>query len=401
MRVLATGLLVAMAALFLAAVAFRPAYPWLAWVEAFAEAAVVGAVADWFAVVALFRHPLGLPIPHTAIVPRNKDRIGGELGHFVERNFLTPENILAKLGSFDLVGPAATWLAAPAHSRMAAGALLSFLPRLIEAVDDAEIERMIARAAAERVGALDITKLTGRVLSAVTAGGSHQAVFDQILRRLGSWLDRNRPLIKQKFSEQSSLTPAFVDAYIVNRFVDAMIDLVGEVALTADHELRRTFDAALHEFAEKLRTQPSFPGKSERLKREILQGLALDKVVQSIWTSLKARILADAATENSAIETHLAQALERLAADIRADPALADRLNAAFRSILESALRGARLPVSLMIEEVVRRWDAQDIAEKIESEVGSDLQFIRLNGTIVGGAVGLILQAVLVLLGLR
>jgi uncharacterized membrane-anchored protein YjiN (DUF445 family) len=401
MRGVATGLLVAMVVLLVCSVALKPDHPWLGWVEAFAEAAVVGAVADWFAVVALFHHPLGLPIPHTAIVPRNKDRIGGELGRFVERNFLTPDNIVAKLAQIDLVAPAASWLATPEHSRMAAAGLRSFLPRLIHAIDDAEVQRILGRVAAERIGAVDVGKLTGRVLAAVTAGGRHQVVLDQILRRISVWLDRNRALIKQKFGAQSSFTPAFVDLYIVNRFVDGIIDLIADVAVTPDHELRQYFDTTLHDFAERLRSEQSFPGRTEQIKREILQGLALDKAVQSVWAAVKQQILTDAAAENSTIEANLVQALQHLAGEIANDPALADRLNAGLVTVMKAGLLRWGPQVSVLIEEVVRRWDARDIAAKIELEVGSDLQFVRLNGTIVGGAVGLVLQAALVLLGLR
>ena len=236
MRTVATGLLVFMAALLVGAVAFEKRYPWLIWVEAFAEAAVVGAVADWFAVVALFRHPLGLPIPHTAIVPRNKDRIGTELGKFVEQNFLTPENIVAKLTELDLVGHVVAWLAEREHSRQVAATIREFLPRLLAAVDDAEIERLIAVTAAARIEAIDLAKAAGGILAILTAGDRHQAVLDQILRRFGLWLHRNRAMIKHKFGEQSSFTPRFVDSYIVDRFVDGIIDLIGEVAVTPDHE---------------------------------------------------------------------------------------------------------------------------------------------------------------------
>jgi uncharacterized membrane-anchored protein YjiN (DUF445 family) len=195
MRTLATSLLLVLAVLLIASVAFEPRYPWLTWVEAFAEAAMVGAVADWFAVVALFRHPLGLPIPHTAIVPRNKDRIGAELGKFVEQNFLTPENIVAKLTQLDLVGHVVGWLAVREHSRQVAATIREFLPRLLAAFDDAEIERLIAGTVAARIEAIDLAQASGSMLAIVTAGGRHQAVLDQILNRVGQWLDRNRALI--------------------------------------------------------------------------------------------------------------------------------------------------------------------------------------------------------------
>jgi len=226
-------------------------------------------------------------------------------------------------------------------------------------------------------------------------------VLDQILQRLGLWLDRNRAVIKHKFGEQSTFTPRFVDTYIVNRFVDGIIDLIGEVAVTPDHELRLSFDLYLHEFINRLRFEPGFQASAEQLKREILHGVALDDFVGALWTEVKRQILADAAAERSVIETQLVEALLRLAVQIRADRALMDRLNARLCALAETGLLRFRDQVSLLIEEVVRRWNARDVTEKIELEVGSDLQFIRLNGTIVGGTVGLVLQAALVLSGLR
>jgi uncharacterized membrane-anchored protein YjiN (DUF445 family) len=401
MRVLATGLLLAMAALLVGSVALKPRYPWLVWLEAFGEAAVVGAVADWFAVVALFRHPLGLPIPHTAIVPRNKNRIGAELGKFVEQNFLTPENIVAKLTQLDMVGHAAGWLARREHSQQVAATIREFLPRLLAAFDDAEIERLIAGTVAARIEAIDLAKASGSVLAIVTAGGRHQAVLDQILNRVGQWLDRNRALIKHKIGQQTWFLPEFVDTILADKLVDGVIDLIGDVAVTPNHELRLSFDIYLQEFIARLRFEPGFQAKAEQLKREILQGIAVDKLVGALWTEIKAGLLADAAAENSVIELHLVEALQRLAVEIGLDPALVDRLNAGFCTVLEAGLLRFRHQVSLLIEEVVRRWDAQDVSDKIELEVGSDLQFIRLNGTFVGGAVGLALHAILSLLGLR
>jgi uncharacterized membrane-anchored protein YjiN (DUF445 family) len=399
MRIVATGLLAVMAAILAVAVALKPRYPWLAWVEAFAEASVVGAVADWFAVVALFRHPLGLPIPHTAIVPRNKDRIGGELGRFVEQNFLTPENIVAKLAQIDLIGLAAHWLAQPANSRVVAATVREFIPRILTAIDDAEIERLLGKTVVERIEELDIAKASGSVLALLTAGNRHQAVLDYILTGVGSWLDRNREVIKDKFGEQSAFTPKFVDTYIVNRFVDGIIDLIGEVAVMPHHELRHSFDRFLHDFIRRLQHEPDYQAKAEALKHEILENLALDKFVGMVWVEIKRHMIADAMAEHSVIEGQLSHALVRLSAGVLLEPPLIARLNAEAYRLIEAGLLHFRHQFSVLIEDVVRRWDARDVAEKIELEVGRDLQFIRLNGTIVGGAVGLVLYALLLALG--
>jgi uncharacterized membrane-anchored protein YjiN (DUF445 family) len=399
MRSLATGLLILMAGILAVAVLLKPRHPWLAWVEAFAEASVVGALADWFAVTALFRHPLGLPIPHTAIVPRNKDRIGGELGRFVEQNFLTPENIIAKLEQLDLVGRAAEWLAVPANSRLAAQSIRRLIPRFLNAFDDQQVEALLGQTIAQFIRRIDIAKVSGGILAAITAGGRHQAVFDEILLAVGGWLHRNRGLIKQKFGEQSSFTPAFIDAYIVNKFVDGVIDLIAEVSVTPRHELRRSFDGFLQDFIRRLQHDPDFQGKAESIKHEVMERLDLAGLIGTVWVEIKHQLVADAESEDSVIETQLADALARLSQTVLEDPPLRERLSVEIFRIVETGLLQFRHQVSVLIEDVVRRWDARDVAAKIELEVGRDLQFIRLNGTIVGGLAGVVLHALLLGLG--
>jgi uncharacterized membrane-anchored protein YjiN (DUF445 family) len=398
MRFLATGLLVVMGAILALAVVLKRDHPWLAWVEAFAEASVVGALADWFAVTALFRHPLGLPIPHTAIVPRNKDRIGGELGRFVERNFLTPENIVAKLAQLDLVGRAARWLAVPDNSRRAAQSVRHLIPRLLNAFDDRQIESLLGQTVTQFIARIDIAKVSGGLLAAITEDGRHQAVFDEILIAVGGWLHRNRELIKLKFGEQSYLTPAFIDSYIVNKFVDGIIDLIAEVSVTKHHELRRGFDGFLQDFIRRLQHDPAFQARAETVKHELMARLDLAGLIGTVWVEIKHQLVADAESPDSVIEAQLADALARLSATMLDDPALHERLSAETYRLIEAGLLHFRHQVSVLIEDVVRRWDARDVAAKIELEVGRDLQFIRLNGTIVGGLAGLVLHALLLAL---
>ena len=288
MQLVATGLLVLMAGTMVASVALKARWPWLAWVAAFAEAATVGALADWFAVVALFRHPLGLPIPHTAIIPRNKDRIGTELGLFVEQNFLTPANIVAKLTELDLIGHAARWLAEPANSRTVAAMVRGELPRVLAAIDDAEVERFIGKTVVSRIDKLDAAKLTSAVLGAATANGRHQRILDQALSAIGGWLDQNRKMIKAKVGEQSRLTPGFFDGYIANRFVDGIIDMIGEIGADPEHEIRLAFDGFLQEFIDKLQHEPDYREQADRIKRDILQQLTFERFFALI--TLAARV---------------------------------------------------------------------------------------------------------------
>ncbi len=393
LRAVATALLLAMAALLAVSFAFRRELPWLAWVQAFAEAGLVGGLADWFAVVALFRRPLGLPIPHTAIVPRNKDRIGRELGDFVERNFLTPENIVARLAKIDFAGHAARWLSLPANAGQLAGAVRGFVPRLLAALDDAEIEAAITEAVGNRLDRLDMAAMAGAGLEILTRDGRHQALLDEVLRATGAWIDRNRGVLRARFGSQSRWTPKFIDSYIVDRFVDAVIGLVDEIVAAPRHEVRDGFDRFVRDFVRRLRTEPEMRDGAERLKQEVLRHLAAERFVGIVWAEIKAR-LADGAGEQ-----RMAGIVVGLARSIREDRALMDRLNAGVLSGIEAALGRFRRQFSPLIAEIVRRWDPVDAARNIELAVGSDLQFIRLNGTLVGGVSGLAIHAALSLLG--
>ena len=256
MKTIATGLLAVMAVVFVIASRFVPAHPWLAWVQAFSEAALIGGLADWFAVVALFRHPAGVPLPHTAIVPHNKDRIGTQLGIFVEQNFLTPTLIASKLRELDLAGHVLRWFAVPRNVAALFANARALVPQLLDAVDDDEIRAVVRKVVADEVAQVDLSRAAGGVLEIVTADGAHQRVLARILPVLAGWLDGQRAEIKRRFAKRSLLTPGFVDAYIVNRFVDGMVDLVDEVARTPDHPMRREFDAYVRDFAARLRDDP-------------------------------------------------------------------------------------------------------------------------------------------------
>jgi len=399
MRWVATGLLLVMLGLLALGLAFCARWPALDWLIAFAEAATVGAVADWFAVVALFRRPLGLPIPHTALIPRNKDRIGAELGRFIEQQFLTPENVTAKLAELDPVGRGARWLSLPANRARVAARLREALPTLLDALDDAEIERLIGGAVSRRLQALDLGRLSGAALDFVTEDERHQALLDHVLVLIAGWLDRNRAMILIKFGEQSSFTPKFVDGYIVKRFVDGMIDLIREVADTPHHEIRVRFDHAVRDFVERLGTDPAFRARAETVKQDALRLLAPEKFTASLWRELKRHLAEPADGAVSPLEQQIDRALGHLARSLREDAELKARVDRAVTRVAGALTGRLRHQVGSLIADVVRRWDFREVGDRLELEVGRDLQFIRLNGTIVGGLVGLALHALLHLVG--
>jgi uncharacterized membrane-anchored protein YjiN (DUF445 family) len=399
MKTIATSLLGVMAIVFIVSSRLRPAYPLLAWLEAFSEAALIGGLADWFAVVALFRHPGGVPLPHTAIVPHNKDRIGAQLGIFVEQNFLTPALIASKLRELDLARYMLRWLAVPENCRTLFATVRALVPRLLDAVDDTEVRAAVRRVVAKEVEELDVSRAAGAVLQIVTGDGAHQRVLARVLPVIAKWLNGQRAEIKRRFAKRSILTPGFVDAYIVNRFVDGMIDLVGEVASTPDHPMRLQLDTYLSELVVRLHEDPETAAQAERLKRAILDGSELDQLVATGWSALKARLERPPSESVVPAASRLAQIAANIASSMLEEDELVERLNVRLADAAEAVLGQFQQQFSLLITEIVQRWDADVITEKIETELGPDLQFIRLNGSLVGGAAGVVLHAALVVTG--
>lgn len=392
MQWLATTLLGAMLVLLALSVAFRTHYPWLHWVQAFATAATVGAIADWFAVVAMFHHPLGLPIPHTAIIATNKDRIGEALGRFVEHNFLTAENVIRKLQQRNLARAVAEWLADPANSEGVAERAAALIPAMLNALDDDDVRRLVERTIAPSLAKFDAARAAGNVLSVLTAGGRHQALLDQALQAVEGWLAAHRDMIKAKFGEASRYTPDFVDSYVVNKIADGIIALLHEVARDADHEIRRQFDAATEDFIQQLKTSPAYREQGQAIKREFLEHLQRDQYHRVVWNDIKQMLIADLAGERSLIRAQVAEAVAKLGSSLADDSVLQAKLNGWLLQAIGAMLRRHRHQVSGLITDVVKGWDAREVADKVELEIGKDLQYIRINGTLVGGTVGLLLH---------
>jgi uncharacterized membrane-anchored protein YjiN (DUF445 family) len=394
MQWIATSLLGAMLALLLVSAFFGTTYPWLRWVQAFAEAAVVGAIADWFAVVALFRHPLGLPIPHTAIVPRNKDDIGESLGKFVEHNFLTPQNVMRRLGQTNLAHAGAQWLARRDNSKRAAANICALIPRILDMIDDEDVRQFLERTVGPQLDKLNLSRVAGEALEIVTAGDHHLALLDRGLKAIERLVTANRDLIVARFGDYSKYTPGFLDAYIVDKFVAGIVRLLHDAALDPGHPIRLQFAEATREFIEKLKTSPDFHARGEVIKRDLIDHVKGEQYYRRIWEHVERRILADLTGADSQIEQYLTDALVALGDGLLNDAPMQQKLNAWTLKALEALMLTHRHQISSLITDIVKSWDAKEISKKVELEIGKDLQYIRLNGTLVGGSVGVLLHAV-------
>ncbi|HEV8314100.1 MAG TPA: DUF445 domain-containing protein, partial [Burkholderiaceae bacterium] len=302
MKQLALALLLAMLALIALCVALQASHPGLAWVRVFAEAAAVGALADWFAVTALFAHPLGLPIPHTAIIPRNKDEIGVALGEFVEHNFLTPDNVLRKLAQQELARAATQWLADAGNRARVAQRACAALAAVLERLDDEDVKRFLDRTLTPRLMRINVARVAGELLDVLASGNRHHALLDQGLRALDTWLDENRALVRDKVGEGARLTPRFVDAYIANRFIDGVQALLHEVATDPEHGLRRRFDAAARELIQELKTSPEYRQRGAALLRVLIEHLRQDGYYAWLGREIKTRLRADLASASSVVQ---------------------------------------------------------------------------------------------------
>jgi uncharacterized membrane-anchored protein YjiN (DUF445 family) len=390
-QLFATVLLGAMLLLLILSAACQSSHPWFEWLRALAEGGAVGAMADWYAVTALFRHPFGLPIPHTAIIPSNKDRIGAALGDFVEQNFLTPANIIAKLQEHDAAAALAQWLAVPQNSLRLASTITAFIPGMLRGLRDSEVQQFVDRALTPLLSP-KVSELAGHVLAVLTQDGRHQALLDRALRALERWLVSRQALITAKFSQASRFTPPLLDRYVVSKFVRGIVALLHDIAEDPSHELRLRLDAAVRKLIDDLRSSAEYRNKGAELLRAVAEHCRREDYYRVLWEDIRRRIDADLASDSAAITQYLADALIALGGSLVKDPGVRRKLNAWWLDAVHRVGTRYRREISGLITDVVKSWDAEDVSRKLELEIGKDLQYIRINGTVVGGAAGLLLH---------
>ncbi|MBI3300069.1 MAG: DUF445 domain-containing protein [Elusimicrobia bacterium] len=395
LRRLATGVLFAAFALRVAA-AFLPDTVWARCLKAFCEAAVVGGLADWFAVTALFRRPLGLPIPHTRILPENKDRIGASLSRFVVGNFLNREVVARELERVDLSAKAAEHLELKAGA-IAAGAA-ELLPRLLAALDDQDISRFLEAQFAARLRAVQVAPVAGRLLELVTSGDKAERVVDDLLKAGGDALADNHDVLERLIAKEMPIPDMLgvvkdkLAGYVAREAVKRFQRAVEEVRADPAHELRARIRERVGRLAVELRESPEFLARGEELKQDFLANPNVAAWASKVWSELKDSLVADAARPDGEIRRRLEAALRRVAAQVKADEPLRAKFNASLRAAAADIVAGNAEQASRIIQETVARWDGEELGGKLEAEVGSDLQFVRLNGTLVGGLMGLALH---------
>lgn len=391
-RAIATGLLVLMALLFFAAQLLQPRYPLLSFVAAFAEAAMVGALADWFAVTALFRAPLGLPIPHTAIIARNKDRIGDSLSDFLEKNFITQDIVRDELRRIDFSGAVADWLAVAENSRLLSRRLVRAVPALLRLVDDEHVRQFIQRQGALALDRAQFAPLLGEILTLLSASGHHAEVFDHFIGLAAKALEQNKPYIRWKIHESSPRwMPKSIDDRFYLRLLEAAQSTLAEMR-EEDSEWRLRFHRAFDALIVRLRTSPKYEAKIDAIIRDVLGHPAFRNYILQLWHRLQDRLVADAQAEESLMACKLDGALQAFGQDLLSDRSVQIKLNQWIRITATEMIVSRRETIADLVARVIRSWDADTMSRKLELHVGRDLQYIRINGTVVGGLVGLLLH---------
>jgi uncharacterized membrane-anchored protein YjiN (DUF445 family) len=395
MRVLATAMLAGMAVVFIAASNLDndPAGFW-SFVKAFAEAAMVGGIADWFAVTALFRHPLGLPIPHTAIIPRNKDRIGGALASFLRTNFLVPRVVARRLRRVDVAAAAGRFLAnPPAGGRVREGAS-RLLADVLEALDEDRLGGMVKGAIASRLRGTEIAPLLGRALSATINDDRHIPLLDALVAWAGRALDANEDLIRRMVHEKANwvLKLAGLDTRLADAIVDGLRKLSFDMALDPDHPVRQKAEEALVSFADKLQHDPATQAKVESWKLEMIENQAVTDWLGGLWESTRAGLLKAARDPDAMLAGKFGEAIRQLGETLQTDPRLAGAINQFARRAAAGTAAAYGDQIVTLVSDTVRSWDATTVSTRLEAAVGKDLQYIRINGTVVGGLVGLLIH---------
>ena len=391
----ATLLLVAAAVFFVITRALESRFPWLGIVRATMEAAMVGGLADWFAVTALFRHPMGIPIPHTAIVPNKKDRVGKTLGAFVQRNFLSRDVIEHRMRAMNVGRRLAEWLANPTNARTISRTAATALSSASQMLRDEDVQEVIDRTVAERVREMHLAPLLGKVLTVITEDNRHQEVLDEVLRLASRTVNDNADLIRERIERETPWwVPSAVDNKIFKRVLSAIQKLLSELSADPRHELRQRFDVSLGVFIERLNTSPEFAAKVDAWKEEFLENEAARKFSASLWVEGKQALARFAADPESAAPNAIEKTVTTFGQKALDDPELLAKLDDFAIDVAAYLVAKYQDEVAELIASTVAAWDPELTSRRVELAIGRDLQFIRINGTIVGGLAGMLIYLI-------
>ena len=405
MKIVALGFLVGATVVFLICTwaqsrgASGGSAPWIGYVRAAAEAGMVGALADWFAVTALFKHPLGIPIPHTAIIKRKKDQLGEGLGTFVRENFMSPDVIETKLRDANVAGRLGKWLSEQPHAERVAAEASTVLRVLVEMLRDEDVQHVLDRMIVKRIAEPQWGPPIGRVLNSLLEEHRQEALLQLLADRAFQWSLNAGETIERVIERDSpSWSPRWVDSLIGDRIHRELMDFTDKVRRNPDHELRRSATKFLFEFANDLQNDEATVARAEKVKEEIMAREEVARAAETAWTAAKRILLESVDDPSSALRSRIADSVVHIGESLRDDSDLRDKVDNWIVRAAQHLVTEYGTEITAIITETIERWDADEASRRIELHVGRDLQFIRINGTVVGSLAGLIIYSVAQLL---
>ncbi len=399
MKAIATGALVVMAIIFVFAFSFEDEYPWLGYVRAMAEAGMVGALADWFAVTALFRHPLGLPIPHTAIIPKRKDAIGESLSEFVATNFLSEDVVRDRLSRFSIAQRVGEFLADPESARRVTSELATAVRGLTNVLSDDQVAELLETMVRRKIAETKIGPPLGRIAAEVFERGDHRPLVDFIVDRCYEWIRDNYTAVSRVVAQRApSWSPKFLDAMVADRIYHEVEAFALAVKQDPDHQLRQALDRFLAEFAQDLQHDPDTIQRAENIKEQIIENTEVRALAASAWTSIKDALVQAAEDPDSPLRQSVTDGLVAFGRELADGGPMAVKVDGWVADAAGYIARNHARSITGIIDETIARWDGEATSRKIELQVGRDLQFIRINGTVVGALAGLVIYTLAELL---
>ena len=395
-KTIATGLFVLMAILyaFMVYLSTKSDDKWIGYVEAFSEAAMVGALADWFAVTALFRYPLGLKIPHTNLIERSKNSIGENLGSFVTNNFLTSSNIRPYIEKLDVIKFVAEWLNKKSNQDILQEEIVGFVKKVIKDLEDKEVVDFLSVKGDEIIKQFDLKELASTAVTYLVEKDKHSEILDVILPKAKSYILESDVLIEDKINEKHPVISFFAGKKISKGVVNGVISFIEEIEEDREHPIRKNIQDSLFKIAEKAKSDPYWEDKINSMRDEFITPERIEEYASDLWLALKSNLTESFSQEDSSLQKYIQKNIEKLALNLNENEDLISKVNGWIRHFLYRMILRNVTEVETLISKTVGNWEGKELSDKLELEVGKDLQFIRINGTIVGGIVGLVIYAI-------
>lgn len=393
-KAFATGLFVLMAIIFVITTILQKSNDshWIGYVRAFSEAAMVGALADWFAVTALFRHPLGLPIPHTNLIETSKQKLGDNLGNFVVSNFLSPQNIRPYIQKIKVSNFVGEWLIKERNQTILIQNLSDIVVDILNKLDDDEVSRFITKKVSEMTDGIELNKILGNGIIYLLDKNDHQKVVTNLSKQIKEYIIENNGMIQERVKKGSyTFIPSFIDNKIAEKISSGLSDFFREVEEDSQHEIRSLITKKIYEFSNDLKEDPKWKDEFKTIKNDFLKNDKLNEYSNDIWVSIKNTLIKELQENESSLKNYISKNLNEFSQNLKTDEKLQNKIDhwirvTAYKYILKNTHQFGNL-----ISATVGNWQGKELSEKMELEVGKDLQFIRVNGTLVGGLVGLII----------